>query len=296
MGPTAVGKSALAMKIAPLIDAEIVSVDSATVYRDMDLGTDKPSAAERSAVPHHLIDLVDHTDPFTVADFQRWGREAVSKVLSRGRLPLLVGGSGLYFRAVVDPLEFPGTDSAVRTRLERELEELGPERLYERLLQVDPKAAERIHPSNSRRAIRALEVAELTGNPFSAYRVAWEERRSIYDLVVAGLTLTPERLDARIDERVDRLIENGWVDEVAGLTAGGTGLSATSVQVLGYAQIKDHLDGSISLEEAVTEIKRRTRRFARRQLRWFKADPRIRWFVDPEAAGEYLMKVANGRN
>lgn len=284
------------MKIAPLIDAEIVSVDSATVYRDMDLGTDKPSPADRSAVPHHLIDLVDHTDSFTVADFQRWGREAVSKVLSCGKVPLLVGGSGLYFRAVVDPLEFPGTDSAVRHRLERELEELGPERLYERLVQVDPEAAERIHPSNSRRAIRALEVAELTGNPFSAYRVAWEERRSIYDLAVAGLTLPAERMDALIDERVDRLIEKGWVDEVAGLTAGGTGLSATSVQVLGYAQIRDHLDGSISLEEAVTEIKRRTRRFARRQLRWFKADPRIRWFVDPEAAGEYLVKEANERN
>jgi tRNA dimethylallyltransferase len=126
--------------------------------------------------------------------------------------------------------------------------------------------------------------------------VAWEERRSIYDLAVAGLTLPPEQMDALIDERVDRLMEKGWVDEVAGLTAGGTGLSATSVQVLGYAQIRDHLDGSISLEEAVTEIKRRTRRFARRQLRWFKADPRIRWFVDPAAAGEYLVKEANERN
>jgi tRNA dimethylallyltransferase len=287
-----VGKSALAMSIAPLIDAEIVSVDSATVYRGMDLGTAKPSPADRAAVPHHLIDLIDHTQSFTVAEFQRWGREAVNKVHSRGKMPLLVGGSGLYFRAVVDPLEFPGTDRAVRSKLESELEELGPERLYERLAEADPEAAKRIHPSNPRRAIRALEVAELTGNPFSAYRVAWEERRSIYDLVAAGLTLPIERMDALIDERVDRLIEKGWVEEVEKLTAGGAGFSATSVHVLGYAQIGSYLDGSISLEEAVSEIQRRTRKFARRQLRWFKADPRIKWFEDPEAAGEYLMKEA----
>lgn len=286
------GKSALAMKIAPLIDAEIVSVDSATVYRAMDLGTGKPSPGDRAAVPHHLIDLVDHTDSFTVADFQRWGREAVEKVHSCGMRPLLVGGSGLYFRAVVDPLEFPGTDPAVRSRLESELEELGPEAIYERLILVDPEAAERIHPSNSRRAIRALEVAELTGNPFSKYRVAWEERRSIYDVVVAGLFRPIEQMDALIDARVDSLIERGWVEEVAGLTAGGKVFSATSVQVLGYAQIRNYLDGSISLEEAVTEIKRRTRKFARRQLRWFKADPRIKWFDDPESAGEYLVKEA----
>jgi tRNA dimethylallyltransferase len=280
------------MSIAALVDAEIVSVDSATIYRGMDIGTAKPGPADRAAVPHHLIDLVDHTDSFTVAEFQRWGREAVEKVHSAGKVPLLVGGSGLYFRAVVDPLEFPGTDRSTRSMLESELEKFGPERLYERLVQVDPEGAKRIHPSNSRRVIRALEVAELTGGPFSAYRVAWEERRSIYDLAAAGLTLPIEQLDALVDARVDRLITAGWVEEVAKLTAGGARFSATSVQVLGYAQIGSYLDGSISLEEAVSEIKRRTRKFARRQLRWFKADPRIKWFGDPETAAEFLVKEA----
>ncbi len=280
------------MSIAPDIDAEILSIDSATVYRGMDIGTAKPSAADRAKVAHHLIDIAEPTETPTVADFQRWGRQAVSDLVARGRLPLLVGGSGLYFRAIVDPLEFPGTAEAVRQRIEEELRESGPEALHRRLAEIDPEAAERIHPSNARRTVRALEVAELTGSPFSAYRVAWEERRSIYDLVAVGLILPAGELDARIDARVDRLIEDGWVEEVARLTAGGGGFSATSIQVLGYAQIRSHLEGSMSLEAAAAEIKRRTRKFARRQLRWFKADPRIRWFEDPAPAAEYLREVA----
>jgi tRNA dimethylallyltransferase len=293
VGPTAVGKSALAMSIAPRIDAEIVSIDSATVYRGMDIGTGKPTPAERATVTHHLIDLVDPTDTPTVADFQRWGREAVADVAARGRVPLLVGGSGLYFRAIVDRLDFPGTAAAVRRKIEEKLRESGPEALHRRLAEIDPAAARRIHPSNARRTVRALEVAELTGNPFSAYRVAWEERRSIYQLVTAGLNLPTQELDARIDARVDRLIDQGWLEEVARLTEAGDGFSATSIQVLGYAQLCSYLEGSMSLEAAVAEIKRRTRRFARRQLRWFRADPRIRWFEDPAQAGEYLREEAS---
>jgi tRNA dimethylallyltransferase len=291
VGPTAAGKSGLAMTIATEIDAEIVSIDSTTVYRGMDIGTAKPTPEDRASVPHHLLDLVDPRTTPTVADFQRWGRSAIAGVAGRGRLPLLVGGSGLYFRAVVDPLQFPGTATEVRRRIEQQLEVLGSEELHRRLVQIDPEAAQRIHPSNARRTVRALEVAELTGNPFSAYRVAWEERRSIYRLSVVGLCPPLEELDARIDARVDRLIESGWVDEVARLVVGG-GFSETSIQVLGYAQIRSYLDGSTTLEEAVAEIKRRTRKFARRQLRWFRADPRVRWFEEPAPAAEYLRDAA----
>jgi tRNA dimethylallyltransferase len=279
------------MSLAPEIGAEIVSVDSATVYRGMDVGTAKPAPAERAAVAHHLLDLADPSENPTVAEFQRRGRAAVDEVLVRGRVPLLVGGSGLYFRAIVDPLEFPGTATEVRRRIEQELEQLGHEELHRRLAEIDPEGAMRIHPSNTRRTVRALEVAELTGNRFSAYRVAWEERRSIYDLAAAGLTLRIEELDKRIDARVERLIEAGWVEEVRRLLPGG--FSATAIKVLGYAQIRSYLEGSLSLEAAVAEIKRRTRKFARRQLRWFRADPRIRWFEDHAQAAEFLRKEAS---
>lgn len=288
VGPTAAGKSALAMSLAPQIGAEIVSVDSAAIYRGMDLGTDKPGAGDRARVPHHMLDIADPADAPTVADFQRAARVCIDDILGRGRVPLLVGGSGLYFRAVVDPLEFPGTDPAVRSRLEAEGAEAGPDEMYRRLQEVDPQAAARMHPANVRRTIRALEVAEITGRPFSSYRVAWDERVSIYDLLVAGLSPAPEEMDSRIDGRVDHLIARGWVQEVAALRQAGVEFSATSLQALGYAQILGYLDGLHSLEAAIEETKRRTRKFARRQLSWFRADPRIRWFTDPGAAAEYL--------
>ena len=291
VGPTAVGKSALALRVAPAIDAEIVSVDSATVYRKMDVGTAKPNAGDRAAVRHHLLDRVDPWDTPTVADFQRWGREAVAEILEGGKVPLLVGGSGLYFRAVVDPLEFPGTDPELRRQLEAELAESGPEKLYRRLVVADPAAAEKIHPSNTRRTIRALEVLALTGEPFSSFRNAWEERRSIYDLCAVGLTLPTEELDRRIDVRIDTQLNAGWVDEVARLREVG-GFSGTSIKVLGYAHILSYLDGSASIEETAAQIKQRTRQFARRQLRWFRADPRIKWFEEPEQAAEYLIENA----
>lgn len=285
VGPTAVGKSALAMKLAPKLDAEIVCIDSATVYRGMDTGTDKPTAEDRAAVSHHLLDLLGPDETLTVAEFQRRGREAVEQIRGNGRTPLLVGGSGLYFRAMVDPLEFPGTDPAVRARLEAELEEKGPEALYRRLEHSDPEAAGRIHPANTRRTVRALEVLELTGRPFSSYRTGWDPRESIYDLKVAGLRLPVEQMDGLIDARVDKLLAQGWAEEVARLPE----LSVTAEQVLGYAQILQFQGGSITLEEAVAKIKQRTRKFARRQISWFKADPRIVWFEDAARAEEYLI-------
>lgn len=256
----------------------------------MDIGTAKPTPAEREVVPHHMFDVVEPTEPLTVAEYQRMARRAVAAIHSRGDTPLLVGGSGLYFRAVVDPLEFPGTDPAVRRRLQDRADEEGPGAMHRLLQQVDAEAAERIHPANVRRTVRALEVMEFAGRPFSSYRTAWDQWESVYALSAAGLRIPIEELDRRIDDRVDRNIERGWVQEVAKLRSEAWPWSATACQVLGYALVLDYLDGRLPLEEAIEETKRRTRKYARRQLRWFKTDPRIEWFEDPDAAAEYLIE------
>ncbi len=276
------------MRLARQIGGEIVSVDSAAIYRGMDIGTDKPSAEDREAVLHHLLDINDPGEIPTVAQYQQAGRECVDDILNRGRVPLLVGGSGLYFRAIVDPLEFPPTDAAVRSRLEAEAYEFGGSEMFRRLESLDPEAAGRMHPANVRRTIRALEVIDITGRPFSSYRTGWDEHEAVYDLRAAGLTLSLEDLSERIDARVDALVARGWVEEVRALKEAGVTLSTTSAQALGYAQILDYLNGRLTLDQAVEETKLRTRQFARRQLRWFRADPRIKWFEDPDAAAAYL--------
>lgn len=275
VGPTASGKTALALQIAESADAEIVSIDSAAVYRGMDIGTSKPTAEERARVPHHMIDIAAPNETLTVAQFQKLARETIEGILRRGRKPVLVGGSGLYFRAVVDPLEFPPTDPQVRSRIEGDVSDT--EDGYRRLTELDPAAADRIQPSNLRRIVRALEVIELTGRLFSSYRTGWDDYASIYPLEVIGLRHDTPEMDRRIDERVDEMIEQGLLREVEELVAAGFRDSATSVQALGYAQLLDVIDGRASLDDAVEEIKRRTRRFARRQLMWFRADPRVRW-------------------
>jgi tRNA dimethylallyltransferase len=287
-----VGKSALAMELAGLLEAEIVSVDSAMVYRGMDIGTDKPSLADRQRIAHHMIDVVEPTENLTVANFQQLARAAVDSMLDAGKLPLLVGGSGLYFRSIVDPLEFPSTDPELRRGLETLASEQGGEELYRRLVQLDPAAAVRIHPSNQRRTIRALEVMELTGRRFSSFRSAWDRWASIYDLVVAGVRIPRQEMDERIHARVDRMMAVGWLEEVRTLESKSS-WSPTSEQALGYAQLRDHLRGHSSLDEAIGTTKMQTRRFARRQLRWFGADPRVRWFDDePGAASAYLTSRA----
>jgi tRNA dimethylallyltransferase len=292
VGPTAAGKSALCLGLAERLGAEIVSVDSAMVYREMDVGTDKPSPGDRKRIPHHMIDVIEPTESLSVARFQQLARAAVDSILDSGKLPLLVGGSGLYFRSIVDPLEFPSTDPELRSSLEVMASQQGGEALYRRLLELDPDAAERIHPSNERRTVRALEVIELTGRLFSSFRSGWDHRTSIYDLVVAGLRLPRPEMDERIDARVDRMIAAGWVEEVVALESGGR-WSATSEQALGYALLRGYLRGQSTLEEAVEITKRQTRRFARRQLRWFGADPRVHWFEsDPGAASAYLTSNA----
>ncbi len=290
VGPTAVGKTALSLEVAKIAGAEIVSIDSGQIYRGMDVGTAKPSRSDLAKVPHHMIDVFDPSRSVSVAEFRKLARVAIDDIRKRGKTPLLVGGSGLYFRAVVDPLEFPATDAEVRARVQRDVEEEGPEGLHARLRILDPEAAERIDPQNVRRTVRALEVIELTGRRFSEFRVAWDQYESIYSIHVAGLTLPKEELNRRIDSRVEDLMSAGLLDEVKVLEKRGLRQSITAVQALGYAQLIDHLDDNCSLEEAIDQIKRGTRRFARRQLSWFKADPRVHWFEASDDAKQFLLE------
>jgi tRNA dimethylallyltransferase len=288
VGPTASGKTEIAVTLARRLDAEVVLVDSMTVYRGMDIGTAKPSRAEREAVGHHLVDLADPTETFSVAAFQRLARAALLSIAGRGRRPLLVGGSGLYFRAVVDDLAFPGTDRAVRRELEEEARVVGPERLYSRLLAFDPEAAGRIDPGNSRRTVRALEVAAITGRPFSEFRRGWDRYPS--DRVrAAGVEVEAAALRRRIDARVRSMLEGGLIDEVRALRARGSGPFLTSSQAIGYLEVAEHLDGRLDAEEMELRIARRTRELARRQMAWFRRDPRVRWFQTGEGGAAEVV-------
>ena len=277
VGPTAVGKTDLSLALAESLSAEIVSIDSMLVYRGMDVGTAKPSDAERARVPHHMIDIAEPSEAFSVARFQSAGRLALRQTGEREREALLVGGSGLYFRAIVDELEFPGTDRDTRSELQRQAAALGPERLYARLASMDPAAAARIEPGNVRRIVRALEVPALTGRPFSSFAGAWER----YDpdaVRAAGLGMSRELLVARIRARVRTMLAEGWIDEVRSLVDAGFGGWLTSTQAIGYAEVAGHLRGEMTLEDAVKATIKRTTDLARRQMAWFRRDPRIRWF------------------
>jgi tRNA dimethylallyltransferase len=275
VGPTGTGKSAAALALAAQLDAEIVAADAFTVYRGMDIGTAKPTNAERALVPHHMIDVLDPTQECTVQWFQQAARAVIGDVLANAKTPLLVGGSGLYFRAVVDPLEFPPTDPAVRAEIQGRYWD-DPAAAHAALSALDPAAATRIEPGNLRRSVRALEVIALTGRAFSDWRRAWEVYEPIYPgLCVIGLHLPRDELFCRLDARVDSMVAHGLVDECRTLAA--RVLSPTARQAIGYAEILDHLAGRCDLGEAVARIKTRTRQYATRQQRWFTADPRVRW-------------------
>ena len=277
VGPTASGKTEAALEVAAALGAEILSVDSMLVYRGMDVGTAKPTSEQQARIPHHLLDLVEPSEPFSVAAFQAAARDSANDVRRRGARPLLVGGSGLYFRAVVDGLEFPGTEPETRRALEGEAAALGPDRMYRRLAEMDPVAASKIDPANVRRTVRALEVAAITGNPFSSYAAAWESYPP--DRVrVAGIGLAPEQLSHRVEVRVQEMLAAGWLDEVEKLVVGGFGGWLTSSQAIGYAELARHLEHELSLEDAVQQTVKRTRNLARRQMAWLRRDPRIRWF------------------
>ena len=282
VGPTASGKTEVAIAVAERLGAEICSVDSMLVYRGMDVGTAKPTADQRARVPHHLLDLAEPSERFTVARFRSIARETLAELAVRGIPALLVGGSGLYLRAVVDDLAFPPEDGAIRTALEGEAAAVGAERLHARLADLDPVAATRIEPRNVRRTVRALEVAAATGRPFSSFAEAWE-RYPPEHVRAAGIRLDPDLVAERIRRRVDAMLERGWLDEVRALVARGSGGWLTSTQAIGYSELAQHLEGRLTLEDAVDTTVRRTKNLARRQMAWFRRDPRIEWFDAPDA-------------
>ena len=275
VGPTATGKTALAVDLARRLGGEVVNADSMQLYRGMDIGTAKPDPAERGGVPHHLLDLWHVRQPASVAEYRDLARAEIDRLRAAGAVPLLVGGSGLYVRAVLDELDFPGTDAAIRTRLERELAEVGPARLHDRLAGLDPAAAAAVLPSNGRRIVRALEVVELTGGPF---RARLPDPRPHYPAVVLGLDRDPADLDERISLRVDRMWAAGFVEEVATLAADGLREGPTASRALGYAQVLAQFDGALTAEEARLRTVSTTRRFVRRQRSWFRRDPELAWF------------------
>jgi len=289
VGPTASGKTEAGIALATRLGVEIASVDSMLVYRGMDVGTAKPTPEQQRTLPHHLMDLADPSERFTVARYQR----AAHDLLERVPGPLLVGGSGLYFRAVVDRLRFPPEDPAVRASLEAEADALGAEQLYARLSAADPVAAARIDPANVRRTIRALEVSTITGAPFSDFAAAWE----VYDPAaarVAGIRLPTAALDARVRARVERMLEAGWLEEVRDLVERGFGAWLTSSRAIGYAELAMHLDGRLALDEAMERTVKRTKELARRQMAWFRRDPRVRWFdADDTGAVTVVDDVAS---
>ncbi|QDQ14077.1 tRNA (adenosine(37)-N6)-dimethylallyltransferase MiaA [Streptomyces spectabilis] len=274
VGPTAAGKSDLGVFLAQHLGGEVVNADSMQLYRGMDIGTAKLTPAERDGVPHHLLDIWDVTEAASVAEYQKLARAEIDRLLADGRWPILVGGSGLYVRGAVDHLDFPGTDPAVRARLEAELELHGPGALHARLAAADPDAARAILPGNGRRIVRALEVIEITGKPFTANLPSHE---SVYDTVQIGVDVGRPELDERITVRVDRMWEAGLVDEVRTLEAQGLREGRTASRALGYQQVLAALAGECTEEEARTETVRATKRFARRQDSWFRRDPRVHW-------------------
>lgn len=275
VGPTAAGKSGLAVEIALALGGEVVGGDSMQVYRGMDIGTAKLTVPERRGVPHHVLDVLDVAEPSTVAEFQHSARTAVDDCLRRGVTPVLVGGSALYVRAVLDRFEFPGTEPAVRARLEQELASTSSQALHDRLAALDPAAAATILPSNGRRLVRALEVVETTGRPFQARLPA--HTYALDRVVQVGIDIPRDALDARIEQRVRRMWDAGFVDEVRLLRSAGLEEGRTASRALGYRQVLAYLAGQVTERQAYDETVARTRRFARRQDSWFRRDPRITW-------------------
>ncbi len=278
VGPTAVGKTELARRLAPLLGAEIISVDSMQVYRGMDIGTSKPPAADRADPPMHLIDVADPASDFSVAAFKELADSAALEVLERGRAPLLVGGSGLYFRAVIDDLDFAGAGPGEDPGATGGPAGLTDVELHALLGEVDPRAAAEIPPENRRRVEKALDVARRGRRLISDRQRSWSEYSSPYDLRAAGLEMDRSVLCGIIDRRVDAMVEAGLEREVERLRLVGLHPGTTAGEAIGYRQMLDYLEGGVTLEQTVEEIKSRTRNYARRQLTWFRKDPRVRWF------------------
>ena len=288
VGATATGKSGLAIELARALGGEVVNADSMQLYRGMDIGTAKEPTAAWRGVPHHLLDVWPVTRTANVADYQQLARAAIDDITARGRGPILAGGSGLYIRAALEDLHFPGTDDGTRARLEAELDQVGPAALHARLATLDPAAAAAILPGNGRRIVRALEVIELSGRPFTATMPAYDQGRPAIQI---GLTLPRPELDRRIAARVDRMWQAGFEAEVRRLVGEGLRDGRTASRALGYQQMLRYLDGYCTVDEAREETVRATKRFARRQESWFRRDPRVRWL---DASGPSLLDEALG--
>lgn len=287
VGPTAAGKSDLGVALAQHLGGEVVNADSMQLYQGMDIGTAKLTREERAGVPHHLLDIWDVTQAASVAEYQRLARAEIDRLLAQGRTPVLVGGSGLYVRGALDKLEFPGTDPEVRARLEAELAREGSGALHARLAAADPEAARAILASNGRRIVRALEVIEITGRPFTANLPGPGDRLEVYDTVQIGVDVARPELDERIALRVDRMWDAGLVAEVRTLEAQGLREGRTASRALGYQQVLAYLAGECTEDEARAETVRATKRFARRQDSWFRRDPRVHWLSGAaDARGE----------
>ncbi len=291
VGPTASGKTALSLDLAERLGGEIVNTDAMQVYRGMDIGTAKLPPDERRSIPHHLLDTLSVRDPLTVAEFQQQARAKIRDLRTAGRVPVLVGGSALYTRAILDRFEFPGTDPDVRARLEAELADVGSSALHARLRTVDPEAAERIRSENGRRIVRALEVIEITGRRFSASlpRMEYVEPLSVQ----VGVDIDRPTLADRIEQRVLHMFDNGFVEEVEGLLAGGLAEGRTAGRAIGYREVAAYVAGELSIHEAREQTITATRRFARRQDSWFRKDPRIVWvrYDDPDRLDRAVQAV-----
>ncbi|MEG9296783.1 tRNA (adenosine(37)-N6)-dimethylallyltransferase MiaA [Mangrovibacillus sp. Mu-81] len=278
IGPTAVGKTKTSIHLAQTFNAEIISGDSMQIYKGMDIGTAKITQAEMEGIPHHLIDIKNPQESFSSAEFQQIVREKISDIHSRGKIPMIVGGTGLYIQSVIFDYQFtdaPG-DAEYRSFLEEKVEETGIAPLFEQLQSIDPEAAKNIHPNNTRRVIRALEIFHVTGKTMTGYK----ERQSdelLYDLALIGLSMDREKLYDRINMRVDLMIENGLIEEVDSLYRSGVH-DVQSIQAIGYKEIYEYLDGKISLDRAIEKLKQNSRRYAKRQLTWFRNKMEVRWF------------------
>lgn len=297
VGPTAVGKTLVAEKVAAAKGGEIVSADSMQVYRGMDVGTAKPAPADR-LVPYHCVDLVDPGEAFSAALYQQFARTAITEISARGRLPVLAGGTGLYVRAAIDDWQFAHgeqVDNPVRARLDAYAEEFGAQALYELLEETDPVSAALIHPNNVRRVVRALELADQ-GMSYAGQNAGFSARVSIYDTSMFGLTMERDALYRRIDERVDAMIAQGLVGEVESLLQRGFRDALTAAQAIGYKELVPVIENGTGMDDAVAAIKQATRRYAKRQLTWFGADPRISWLdvtelTPDEAVAEILAAL-----
>jgi tRNA dimethylallyltransferase len=290
VGPTAAGKSAVAIEVAQRMGGEVVNADAFQVYRGMDIGTAKATPAERRGIAHHLIDILDVKEELSVAQFQQAGREVLAALAERGIPAVVVGGSGLYVRALLDDLKFPGSDPAIRAHWEARLGDIGPEQLHAILAGRDPEAAAHILPTNGRRIVRALEVGDLTGEPFTAQLPA--DGPPLVAHVSVGLDLARDVLDERIRLRVDRMFADGLVEEVRLLLAEGLREGRTANRALGYPQVIDLLDGGLDQAQARDAIVLGTRRFARRQQRWFHRDPRTTWLDAAAPASSTASAIA----